>query len=72
MGRKRPWVNLRFNPEFSEKEENHEKLTGIFLVALYDPFRVMASPVRDHTDLDTPQSVGLLWTRDRPVAETFT
>jgi len=24
----------------------------------------------DHTRLDTPKSVGLLWTRDRPVAET--
>jgi hypothetical protein len=26
----------------------------------------------DHTHLHTPQSVGLLWTRDRPVAETST
>jgi hypothetical protein len=26
----------------------------------------------DHTQTHTPQSVGLLWTRDRPVAETST
>jgi hypothetical protein len=26
----------------------------------------------DHTQTHTPQSVGLLWTRDRPVAETCT
>jgi hypothetical protein len=26
----------------------------------------------DHGHLDKPQSVGLLWTRDRPVAETTT
>jgi hypothetical protein len=26
----------------------------------------------DHTQAHTPQSVGLLWTRDRPVAETST
>jgi hypothetical protein len=27
---------------------------------------------RDHTELDTPHSVGLLWTRDQPDAETST
>jgi len=26
----------------------------------------------DHTHSDTPQSVGLLWTSDQPVAETST
>jgi hypothetical protein len=38
------------------------------------PFRVMATPYmawRPHS-LDTPQSVGLPWTSDRPVAETCT
>jgi hypothetical protein len=29
------------------------------------------SRLHDHT-LDTPQSVGLLWTSDQPVAETYT
>jgi len=27
---------------------------------------------QNHTQLDTPHSEGLLWTRDRPVAETST
>jgi len=26
----------------------------------------------DHTYLDTPQSIGLHWTSDSPVAETYT
>jgi hypothetical protein len=43
-----------------------------YSTALYGPGpprSVEAS--RSHT-LDTPQSVGLLWTRDQPVAETST
>jgi len=30
------------------------------------------SMIHDHTHLDTPQSVGLLWTSDQPVAEIST
>jgi len=30
------------------------------------------SRIRDHTELDTPQSVGLLWTSDQPDAQTST
>jgi hypothetical protein len=36
------------------------------------PTRVQAASLlrfRHHTELDTPRSVGLLWTGDRPVAE---
>ena len=33
--------------------------------------RLSFSRLHDHT-LDTPQSVGLLWTRDQAVAETST
>jgi len=28
------------------------------------------SRIHDHTQVDTPQSVGLLWTSDQPDAET--
>ena len=40
----------------------------------WQPWWGQASSTRllDHTDLDTPQSVGLFWTSDRPVAETCT
>jgi len=29
------------------------------------------SRIHDHTQVDTPQSVGLLWTSDQPDAETW-
>jgi hypothetical protein len=31
-----------------------------------------SGPPHDHIQLDTPQSVGLLWTRDQPDAEAST
>jgi hypothetical protein len=34
------------------------------------PGLLVSSRFHDHTLLDTPQSVGLLWTRDQLVAET--
>jgi len=37
------------------------------------PYWVRISPLwrlHDHTPLDTPQSVGVLWTSDQPDAET--
>jgi hypothetical protein len=33
---------------------------------------LVSSRFHGHTQLDTPQSVGLLWTSDQPVAETST
>jgi hypothetical protein len=33
---------------------------------------LVSSKFQSHTHLDTPQSVGLLWTSDQPVAETST
>jgi len=34
--------------------------------------RLIVEVSRSHTHTHTPHSVGLLWTRDRPVAETCT
>ena len=45
----------------------------IFSIKDREPLGVYASTslrFRDHTYLDTPHSVGRLWTSDRPVAET--
>jgi hypothetical protein len=54
---------------------HNEKLHNIFFsygsTAQMVPRPPHCSRFRDHT-LDTPHSVGLLWTSDQPVAETST
>jgi hypothetical protein len=42
------------------------------LAALVGPGHARPTRLLDHTDLDTTQSVGLLWTSDQPVAENCT
>jgi len=61
------WTNL------SGARTSHVNITGIFfffhdMTHSYWARASSLSRLHDHTQFDTPHSVGLLWTSDRPVA----
>jgi hypothetical protein len=59
------WTNL-----FRARRSN-VNITGIFFFMTWHSYWARATSLlrlHDHTQFDTPHSVGLLWTRDRPVA----
>jgi hypothetical protein len=58
-----------------EDEDGFRQQTWTFSnasTAPWGPRPPYFSTLHDHTFLDTPHSVGLLWTSDQPVAETST
>jgi len=63
------------NQVLNEQKEYNMSLNLFFPLWCNSPTRAQAASLlkfRDLQSLDTPPSVGLLWTRDRPVAETST
>jgi hypothetical protein len=55
-------------------KEKEKSRTFFFLFGIYNPyeFEPPHSGGSEITHKDAPQSVGLLWTSDQPVAETST
>jgi hypothetical protein len=70
--RKRPWSNLNYNgTQFGNIKENYNTLLlSMGQQPLVGQGLLYIKPSRPHSD--TPHSVGLLWTSDRPDEETST
>jgi hypothetical protein len=75
VGEQKLVTNLAGKPEEKEPLERPTRTEVIILKYIfffYPAFTTLSSLSLMITHKDTPQSAGLLWTRDQPVAETST